>query len=200
MTKDISAKVAKTFIDDPLSFKLVIAKRFLNMIPNKLPQKKSELLHLEANIDAFVFFSASVIDVIKRQINDEFELFDKDNVFYIHGIRKKLADSGNQKKIKQIIANYFTIPALIRKNGRTILDATQSSLWRLQVLRNQAAHGHIIKMNGKEIIFVYTVHEYKNHNKKPYALKEPTRNPRKYLDVIFDDLCEFATKIHRNLC
>jgi hypothetical protein len=199
MAKDISAKVARTFVDDPLSFKLVIAKRFLDMVPNNLPQKKSELLHLEANADAFVFFCASVIDVIKRQINDEFELFDKDNVFYIHGIRKKLQDSGSQKKIKQIIANYFTTPALIRKNDKSVLNATQSSLWRLQILRNQVAHGHIVKTNGKELVFVYTIHEYKKHNKKPYTLKESTQNPRKYLVTIFDDLCDFVTKIRRNL-
>ena len=86
---------------DPAAFKVSMAMHFLEKIPKRIPESDIERMTLEANIDSFLFFASSVIDVIKREINDEFELFDKENVFYIHGIRKHLSDSGKQKKVKK---------------------------------------------------------------------------------------------------
>jgi hypothetical protein len=198
MVSGISDRIAKKVISDPLDFKLLVAKHFLRKIPNKIPTQDLDYFLLEANVDMFLFFCSSAIDVIKREINEKFELFDKENVFYIHGIRKMLAYSGVQKKIKGIIADYFTTPShsTTVKSG---WDVRRSSLWRLQILRNRVTHGHILSKtkNGKSLEFVYTVRQYKKQNNIPYDLKEQTQNPREYFEEIFDDLCEFVKKTRK---
>ncbi len=198
MAGNNSNKIAKKIIADPIDFKLTVAKHFLHKIPDKIPKENLNYFLFEANVDAFLFFCSSSIDLVKREINEKFGLFDKENVFYIHGIRKKLADSGSQKIIKQIIANYFTTPAHT-KTAKSAWNTKQSNLWRLQILRNQVAHGHVLKKtnDGKALSFVYTVREYKKQGKTPYLLKEQTKNPKKYFEEIFDDLCKFVKKTRK---
>lgn len=200
MTYDVSDKIAKRIISDPVDFKLTVAKHFLHKIPNRVPQQNVNYFGLEADSAAFLFFCSSVIDLIKREINEKFELFDNENVYYIHGVRKKLADSGTQKKVKQIIANYFITPTH-KKNptSKSVWNTKQCSLWRLQILRNQVTHGHVLKKtkDGKALSFVYIVREYKKQGKTPYELNEQAENPRKYFEEIFDDLCNFVKKIRK---
>jgi hypothetical protein len=191
-----SDKIVKQIISNPIDFKLTVARYFLYKIPEKIPQQNHDYFLFEVNADIFLFFCSSVIDLIKREINEKFELFDKENVFYIHGIRKKLADSGNQKRVKQIIANYFTTPA--HKTAKSGWDVRQSSLWRLQILRNQVTHGHVLnKVDAETLNFSYTIREYKKYGKTPYVFRERVRNPRQYFEEIFVDLCEFVKKTHQ---
>lgn len=179
---------------DPVLFKLVLAKHFLNKIPSKLPQSVHDRLMLEANIDSFLFFASSVIDVIKREINEKFEIFDKDNVFYIHGIRKQLADTGKQGLVKKIIASYFTTPT---KNRSQKLNTKYSGLWRLQILRNKVTHGHIIQPSNKKTIKItYTVRQYKKHGES-FEFDETAQNPRRYFEDIFNDLENFVIKTRK---
>lgn len=60
----------------PLEFKLYASKTFLGKIPITVP-KENTIAHqnLETNTSAFLFFSSGVIEIIKRQINDRFEIF-----------------------------------------------------------------------------------------------------------------------------
>lgn len=198
MTGSDSDKIAKKILFDPVDFKITVAKHFLHKIPNKIPNKDLDYFLFETNAETFLFFCSSSVDIVKREINEKFKLFDKENVFYIHGIRKKLSDSGDQKKTKQIIADYFTTPTHA-KTTKSGWNTKQSSLWRLQILRNQATHGHVLKKtsDGKSLSFVYSVREYKKHGKTPYLLKELTKNPKKYFGEIFDDLCEFVKKTRK---
>jgi hypothetical protein len=191
-------KIAKKIISDPVDFKLTVARHYLHKIPDKMPNQDLDYFLFEVNVDAFLFFCSSTIDIVKREINEKFKLFDKENVFYIHGVRKKLADSGEQKKTKQIIANYFTTP-VHSKTTKSGWDTKQSSLWRLQILRNQVAHGNVLRKtkDGKALSFVYTIREYKKQGKPPYLLKEIAKNPEKYFEEIFDDLCEFVKKTRK---
>lgn len=112
----------------------------------------------------------------------DLKFFDKENVFYIHGLRKNLADFGEQKKIKQQIANYFSTPAHV--GSKT--DISKSSLWMLQTLRNQAMHGNIIKISNNKLIFSYTIPNEK------YTFCHIIKNPAKYFGAIFKNLSEFA--------
>jgi hypothetical protein len=198
MTDRDTGKIAKKIISDPVDFKLTVARHFLYKIPDKIPAQSLDYFLFEANVDAFLFFCSSSIDIVKREINEKFKLFDKENVFYIHGVRKKLADSGEQKKTKQVIADYFTTPTHA-KTTKSGWNTEQSSLWRLQILRNQVAHGNVLKKtkDGKTLSFVYTIREYKKQKMPPYLLKELTKNPRKYFVEIFDDLCEFVKKTRK---
>ncbi len=198
MSSNNFSKIAKKIISDPVDFKITVAKHFLYKIPNKIPKHDLEYFLFEVNVDTFLFFCSSSIDLIKREINEKFKLFDKENVFYIHGVRKKLADSGSQKITKQIIADYFTTPSHT-KTAKSGWNTKQSSLWRLQVLRNQVAHGHVLKKvnGGKALRFVYTIREYKKQSATPYLLEELVENPRKYFEEIFDDLCEFIKKTRK---
>ena len=149
---------------------------------------------LEANIDSFLFFASSAIDVLKREINDEFELFDKENVFYIHGLRKHLSDSGKQKKVKKIISGYFTTPS--KKHGNA-WNTKQSSLWRLQILRNKVTHGHILKPRGREVLSItYAVLQYRKIGDTIFEFEQNTKNPHAYFARIFEDLNDFVKKIH----
>ncbi|MEM3076200.1 MAG: hypothetical protein QXW38_01085 [Candidatus Nitrosotenuis sp.] len=179
---------------DPVLFKLTLAKHFLNKIPNKVPQSVCDRLMLEANIDSFLFFASSVIDVIKREINEKFEIFDKDNVFYIHGIRKQLTDTGKQGRVKKIIASYFTTPI---KNRSQKWNKKHSRLWRLQILRNKITHGYIVQPSNKKTIKItYTVRQYKKHDES-FEFDEIVQNPRRYFEDIFNGLENFVIKTRK---
>ena len=123
---------------DELEFKLERAEKFLAKIPKNVPKTKKELEKLEENAEAFLFFSSGAIEIIKRKINERFKIFDTQNVYYIHGLRKNLLNSGSQKFIKDTITKYFSTPEINRK-----ANITKSELWILQTLRNQAMHGKI---------------------------------------------------------
>ncbi len=176
---------------DPVTFKISMAKHFLEKIPKKMPETSIGQMALEANIDSFLFFASSVIDVIKREINDEFEIFDKDNVFYIHGIRKHLADTGRQKKIKKIISSYFTTP---NKKPKNIWDTTRSGLWRLQILRNKVTHGHILKSGQRLLTISYAVPQYREIGDSVFEFEESSKNPHLYFAQILEDLTNFVKK------
>ena len=168
-----------------MEFKIKTARKFLDKIPQTIPKNHAQQMKLEENASAFLFFASSVIEIVKRHINDTFEIFDKKNVFYMHGLRKNLANSGIQKKAKNAIADYFSVPQHIG----TITNVSKSSLWRLQALRNQAMHGSIIQVSKGSLFFPYTIHDGKN-----YKFVQKSKNPQKYFGQIFDDLVEFTEK------
>lgn len=172
---------------NPLEFRMELTRRFLIKIPDKTP-KQGTIAHqrLETNVDVFLFFASSVIEIVKRQINDKFEVFDSENIFYIHGLKKNLNKSRIQKKASNIIGNYFTTPQYTKSR----LDVSKSGLWRLQTLRNQAMHGNIIKISNGKLFFSYTTHGEKNHH-----FVQRAQNPRRYFVQIFCDLVEFVQKI-----
>lgn len=179
---------------DPVLFKLTLSKHFLSKIPKKVPQSTHDCLILEANMDSFLFFASSVIDVIKREINEEFKIFDKDNVFYIHGIRKQLVNSGKQGLVKKIIASYFTTPT---KNKSQKWNTKHSGLWKLQILRNKVTHGHIMQSRNKKTIKItYTVRQYKKLGES-FEFVELVQNPRKYFEGFFNDLESFVIKTRK---
>ncbi len=184
----------KKHSSDPAAFKISMARHFLEKIPKRMPESDIGLMALEADIDSFLFFASSVIDVIKREINDEFELFDKENVFYIHGIRKHLADSGRQKMVKKIISSYFTTP---NKKPRNIWDKKQSGLWKLQILRNKVTHGHILKPRCKVLSITYAVPQYRKAGEEVFEFEESAKNPHLYFAQIFVDLSGFVKKTRK---
>lgn len=173
----------------PIKTRILFAKQFLAKIPDKTSKRDSEYQKTEKNVCAFLFFSSSIIEMIKRQINDELEIFDKENVFYIHGIRKKLKDSGVQGKIKQAIADHFSTP---HTNG-TKTNTTKSKLWILQALRNQAMHDDIIRIENGRIIFSFTI---RNNNTK---FIQTTKNPQRYFGAILEDLIRFSQQVQKSL-
>lgn len=176
-------------MDYPIKARILSARKFLAKIPDKTPWSYSECQKIEENVCAFLFFSSSVIEMIKRQINDEFEIFDRENVFYIHGIRKKLKDSGIQGKIKQTIANHFSTPYT---NG-TKTNTVKSKMWILQALRNQAMHGNTIRIQIGKIIFSFTIRESKT------GFVQTTKNPQRYFGAILEDLIEFVQQTQKSL-
>lgn len=175
---------------DSMQFKLETAEKFLAKIPSQIPKTPRELEKLEENSEAFLFFASGVIEIIKRQINDRFEIFDKQNVFYMHGLRKNLANSGSQKKAKEAIASYFTTP-----KTKPRVDATKSSLWRLQALRNQAMHGNIICKTGCSLVFRYTVRE----GKTMHEFVQKTQDPYRYFEQILISLKRFNAQVNQVL-
>ncbi len=87
-----------------------MARKSLDKIPEDTPKNHAQQMKLEENASVFLFFASSVIEIVKRHINDTFGIFDKKNVFYMHGLRKNLANSGIQKKQRiqlQIISVYL---------------------------------------------------------------------------------------------
>jgi hypothetical protein len=171
--------------DANLEFKIKTARKFLDKIPESIPKNHAQQMKLEENASAFLFFASGVIEIVKRRINDTFGIFDKKNVFYMHGLRKNLANSGIQKKAKKAIADYFSVP----KRIGTITNPNKISLWRLQALRNQAMHGNIIQISNGTLLFSYTVHGGEN-----YEFVQKSKNPQKYFGQIFDDLVEFTER------
>ncbi len=173
---------------DDLEFKIQAAQRFLLKIPDTIPDKPE---FLEENAEAFLFFAAGAIEVLKRQINDKFGIFDKENVFYIYGLKKALSDYGEQKKVKDAISHYFTTP----KRSLPRIDTSKSGLWRLQALRNQSMHGSIIKRHGKSLLFLYTIHEAS----QTWQFTQRTANPRRYFGQIMENMTRFAAQIRLSL-
>lgn len=175
----------------PINSRILTAKQFLAKIPDKMPTSSTDHQKTEENVYAFLFFSSSIIEMIKRQINDEFEIFDKENVFYIHGIRKKLKDSGIEKKIKQTIADHFTTPQVIGTKTNTI----KSKLWILQTLRNQAMYQDMIQVQNGRIVFSFTIHESERKTK----FTQTTKNPHRYFGALLKDLIEFVQQTQKLL-
>ena len=170
-------------MDGQMQFKLEMAEKFLAKIPDKIPKSRRSWQKTEENAEVFLFFAAGAIELVKRQINDKFHVFDSKNVFYIHGLRKSLANSGAQKKTKKVIGNYFTTPKPT--------DIKKSALWRLQALRNQAMHGNIITSSGKSLVFIYTIHEGKNWQR----FEQKSQNPHRYFANIFLHLKKFISEV-----
>lgn len=199
--------VLRDNICDPIDHKLTVARHFLDKITPTIPKENSfECFLLETNIEAFLFFSASVIDMIKIEINNRFDLFDKENVFYIHGIRKKLGDSGIQKQVKDIIVKYFSSPIYrelpnfdtksryIIKTDQGYFDATDSTLWELQILRNKATHGKILNIRDHKISLDFTIRNSKRLEKPP-KYQIILENPSEYFLQIFNSLAHFVKQI-----
>ena len=170
-----------------LEFKLKIAQKFISKIPSKIPTNVRQRNAMEENSEAFLFFASGVIELVKKQINDKFEIFDRKNVFYIHGLRKHLSDNGAQKKTKSAISCYFTTP----KHTKSKTAFSKSSLWKLQALRNQAMHGNIIRIQGNSLMFLYTIHD-KNGT---YHITQKTKNPHKYFGQLLVELEKFTSQI-----
>ena len=170
---------------DELEFKIKTARKFLAKIPDFVPARQKQ--RLEENTQGFLFFASGGIEIVKRRINNRFEIFDKNNVFYIHGLRKNLSDKGVQKMAKTAISDYFSVPKQIK--SRT--DVSKSSLWRLQSLRNQAMHGNMISIDGKTLVFSYTIHQGQN----TYRFVQKTQNPHRYFAHMLDNLEKFTAQI-----
>jgi hypothetical protein len=197
--------ILRDIICDPIDYRLTVARHFLGKITPSIPKENSlEHFLLEANIDAFLFFSSSVIDMIKVEINDRFDLFNKENVFYIHGIRKKLGNSGIQKQVKDTIAKYFSVPTHERldpdvksrriKTDQGYFDVTNSTLWELQILRNKVTHGKILSIIDHKIILAFTIRDSKGL-KNPPKYQVIVKNPEEYFLQIFNNLTCFVKQI-----
>ncbi|TBR11308.1 MAG: hypothetical protein EPO62_01915 [Candidatus Nitrosotenuis sp.] len=188
---------------DQVDCRLVIAKNFLDRITPSIPKENSfEHFLLETNIDAFLFFSSSIIDMIKVEINNKFNLFDKENVFYIHGIRKRLDGSGIQKQIKDVIAKYFSVPAHCEqpdtkprriKTDLGYFDAANSTLWELQILRNKAVHGKILSIIDHKASIDFTIRDSGMRKNPKYTVT--LENPNEYFLQIFNNLASFVRQI-----
>lgn len=174
--------------NDPLTFKLTAASHCLLNMKQTLPTTITSKNRLELQAQMFLFFSASAIEIMKREINAKFDIFDEKNVFYIHGLKKHLSDDGMQGKVKKIISAYFSIPKYDEK-----LDTKNSTLWRLQILRNQAMHGNIINIVKKKTRFRYTI----RNGEKLTVFVESTDNPYEYFEQMFDNLCNFVSEIKK---
>ncbi len=197
--------IIRDIICDQIDCRLTIARHFLDKITPSIPKENSfEHFLLEANVDAFLFFSSSVIDMIKVEINNKFNLFDKENVFYIHGIRKRLGDSGIQRQVKEAIAKYFSIPTYYEqshsdtksrciKTNQGYFDATDSTLWELQILRNKAIHGKIINITDHKVSLDFTIRNSSMHENPKYLVT--IENPNVFFLQIFNNLASFAKQI-----
>lgn len=179
--------------NDVIAFKMSTARRFLDKIPNTIPRERTDLLMLEVHAEAFLFFSASAIDVVKREINEKFQVFDKENVFYIYGFMKHLSNRGMQVRIKKAISEQFTTPTL--KNKKTI--TTKSGLWKLQSLRNQATHGQIVRIVKGRLCLSYTIRDLQKQYRITQMFEETTDMPHRYFEDMFEDLCDFISNVRR---
>ena len=177
-------------MEEQIQFKIRVSEKYLAKIPETLPRNNIEQSRLEENLQAFLFFASGVIEILKRQINDKFEIFDKQNVFYIYGLQKNLQNFGLQKKVKGEILNYFTTPIMTPK-----INQSKSSLWKLQALRNQAMHGNIISVSGQYLKFSYTVHT----GRQRIQFSQKTRNPHAYFQRILHDLKKFSANMEKML-
>lgn len=199
----ISDDAVLDIMRNQIDCRLVVAKDFLDRITQSIPKESSfEHLLLETNVDAFLFFASSVIDMIKVEINNRFNLFDSENVFYIHGIRKKLGSSGIQKQTKDVIAEYFSAPT---GDGQTdtkprhvktdigYFDATRSTLWELQALRNKAVHGKTLSIADHKASVEFTIRGAGTQKNPKYTVT--IENPNEYFLQIFNNLTSFVRQI-----
>ena len=177
-------------MEEQIQFKIRVSEKYLAKILKTLPRNNIEQSRLEENSQAFLFFASGVIEILKRQINDRFGIFDKQNVFYIYGLQKNLQNFGIQKKVKKKISDYFTTPVITPK-----INQSKSGLWKLQALRNQAMHGNVISVSGQYLKFSYTVHTGRQH----MHFTQKTKNPNAYFQRILQDLKKFSTNMEEML-
>lgn len=182
----------RTTVNDILAFKITTAAHFLAKIPMTLPERDTQTIRLEVYAEAFLFFSSSVIDVIKKEINEKFQVFNKENVYYMHGFVKHLSDLGQQGEVKKAITRYFTTPTA---EGRHVITKN-SGLWKLQALRNQAMHGRVISMTEGMLCFQYTIRDVQRE-KPPIKFVQTTRNPNRYFSNMHADLSGFISRVRK---
>lgn len=176
--------------EDLIKTRLTVARHIVNKIPENIVDDHVDLIDLEIHVAEFLFFATSVIDIIKREINNRFQTFDGKNVYYIYGFTKHLPDDNDGNKIKQTILNYFSIPNI---NGKSTM--TKSTLWKLQQLRNQASHGHIFSIVENCMKFTFTIRNSKEQT--TYEINETTKRPRHYFKRILRELCAFIVEIRK---
>ena len=181
-------------MEEQIQFKIRVSEKYLAKIPKTLPRNNIEKSRLEENSQAFLFFASGVIEILKRQINDRFGIFDKQNVFYIYGLQKNLQNFGIQKKVKKKISDYFTTPVITPVITPKI-NQSKSGLWKLQALRNQAMHGNVISVSGQYLKFSYTVHTGRQH----MHFTQKTKNPNAYFQRILQDLKKFSSNMEEML-
>jgi len=133
----LSDKTVEKILDDRIDRRLVVSKYYLNKIIGKFNLDGGwDHFYFTTNLDSFVFFASNAIEIISREINNEFSLINENEVS-IYKIKKQLDQNiENQNKIIQLISKYFENP----HNGKNV-DYSHSSLWCLRELRNIIAHG-----------------------------------------------------------
>jgi len=195
MIKKLPDDIADKIRDDKLDHRLVIAKYHLEKIKGKFNLGGGwDHLYFMTHFEYFVFFASNAIEIITHEINDEFSLTDNEWKKTIYRISDKLDSSIKpQKKIKEIISQYFENPS----EQSSFESGSKSSLWCLREIRNILAHGKFF------IRTVGTGHGY--GFEIPYPIKEgkkvvginryPVLDFDEYFNWIYSSLEEFATKI-----
>ena len=169
---ELNDAIAREILLDPVDFKLVLAKYFLDRIPKKVPLD-FDLTHfiLEANCESFLFFSNLAIENLASKINQTWKLisgskYDTKRVvedgsgfwvvndqyqeqspdgITIYSILKSLDHSNQQQKqVYDVIMKYFDVP----KETKSGWDFSKSTLWQLRELRNHIAHSQLLNRMG----------------------------------------------------
>ncbi|HSA97688.1 MAG TPA: hypothetical protein VLF17_01255, partial [Candidatus Nitrosotenuis sp.] len=116
-----------------------------------------------------------------------------------------LGDSGIQRQIKDVIAKYFSAPVhyeqshtdtelrRIIKTDRGHFDATNSSLWELQTLRNKATHGKILNIINHKVSLEFTIRHSSMRENPVYLIT--VENTNEYFLQIFNSLSSFVKQI-----
>ena len=136
--KSLDDKIIGKILDDRVDRRLVVSKYYLNKIIGKFNLDGGwDHFYFTTNLDSFAFFASNAIEIITREINNEFSLIQNENDVSIYKVNRELDSSiEKQNEIKQIISKYFQNPY----DGIT-MDYSNSSLWCLRELRNIIAHG-----------------------------------------------------------
>lgn len=165
-SRKLSDRESNDILLDPLDFKLVLAKYYLEKI-DSITHLDYDWNHfvLESTAESFVFYANLAIEILAFQINNEFHLIPDDKydtqmieensqthmwqegerhsggLFFdrltIYNIKNALSTSDTrQKNILDIINKYFQRP----QKTSTEWDLSNSKLWLLRELRNHIAH------------------------------------------------------------
>ncbi len=126
--KELSTQDKKESFSDPIKFKILAAKIFLGKILTVVPldSQIDESFDSELNIESFLFFTISAVDILYHKINKKLNLNIPESQVNTKNLKEELEKLGNKesKQVLDIINCYIEEPKHSEKSisKETYLD------------------------------------------------------------------------------
>jgi len=203
----IDDNVSKEIMLDPVDFKLVLAKHYLDQILDNVPLDACwDHFLLESATESFLFYANLAIEILTKEINDEFQLT-PEKKFNIYRIQRLLDPTiPRQNHILQIINSHFQKPS--KEFPAAPYDYSRSSLWQLREIRNHVTHERIINriafrgtvMPENAFLLRFTIQRENSENGSTEITEQILlKNPKDYFSQLFSSLKVFRKQIRSNI-
>lgn len=202
----LSKETSSSILLDPLDFKLVMAKHYLEKIDSSVSLDFDwNHFKLESSSESFLSYADMAIEILANDINKEFQLLSLNEDISIYKMRKKLLIGSDlrERVILEILNDYFLYPS----RSDSEWDLSKSSLWEIRELRNHVAHNPIINRinyrgggpDAADYLFRFSFLEIDEASgtKRQIKIELPVSNPLQHFRTLFNDLLRFVERTRK---